>query len=72
MLYKFGDALAGTMANPLYVSLGFTKVEVANIAKVYGFVASLAGVALGGSRRAADRRLPRASSSAACCRCSQT
>lgn len=48
ILYKFGDALAGTMSNPLYVSLGFTKVELANIGKVYGFGASLAGLALGG------------------------
>jgi MFS transporter, PAT family, beta-lactamase induction signal transducer AmpG len=48
VLYKFGDALAGTMSNPLYVSLGFTKVELANIGKVYGFAASLAGLALGG------------------------
>jgi MFS transporter, PAT family, beta-lactamase induction signal transducer AmpG len=48
VLYKFGDALAGTMSNPLYVSLGFTKVEVAQIAKIYGFAASLAGLALGG------------------------
>ncbi len=48
VLYKFGDALAATMSNPLYVSLGFTKVEVANIGKVYGFAASLAGLALGG------------------------
>jgi MFS transporter, PAT family, beta-lactamase induction signal transducer AmpG len=48
ILYKFGDALAGTMSNPLYVSLGFTKVEVANVGKAYGFVASLAGLAAGG------------------------
>ncbi len=48
VLYKFGDALAATMSNPLYVSLGFTKVELANIAKVYGFAASLAGLAVGG------------------------
>jgi PAT family beta-lactamase induction signal transducer AmpG len=48
VLYKFGDALAATMSNPLYVWLGFTKVEVANIGKVYGFVANLAGLALGG------------------------
>ena len=48
VFYKFGDALAGSMANPLYVALGFTKVEVATIAKVYGVVATLAGVALGG------------------------
>jgi PAT family beta-lactamase induction signal transducer AmpG len=48
VLYKFGDALAGSMANPLYVALAFTKVEVATISKVYGVVATLAGVALGG------------------------
>jgi MFS transporter, PAT family, beta-lactamase induction signal transducer AmpG len=48
VLYKFGDALAGSMANPLYVFLHFTKVEVATISKVYGVVATLAGVALGG------------------------
>jgi PAT family beta-lactamase induction signal transducer AmpG len=48
VLYKFGDALAGSMSNPLYVALGFTKIEVATIAKVYGVLATLAGVALGG------------------------
>jgi PAT family beta-lactamase induction signal transducer AmpG len=48
VLYKFGDALAASMANPLYVDLGFTKVEVATVAKVYGVVATLAGVAAGG------------------------
>ncbi|HTQ34873.1 MAG TPA: AmpG family muropeptide MFS transporter [Stellaceae bacterium] len=48
LLYKFGDALAGSMANPLYVELGFTKVEVATVAKIYGVIATLAGVALGG------------------------
>jgi PAT family beta-lactamase induction signal transducer AmpG len=49
VLYKFGDALAGSMSNPLYVVLGFTKVEVATISKVYGVVATLIGVALGGA-----------------------
>lgn len=48
VLYKFGDALAGSMSNPLYVALGFTKVEVATVAKIYGVIATLAGVALGG------------------------
>ena len=48
VLYKFGDALAGSMANPLYVALGFTKVEVATIGKIYGVLATLAGVAVGG------------------------
>ncbi|MGE5271387.1 MAG: AmpG family muropeptide MFS transporter [Thiohalocapsa sp.] len=49
VLFKFGDALAGSMANPLYVALGFSKVEVATISKVYGVVATLAGVAIGGA-----------------------
>jgi PAT family beta-lactamase induction signal transducer AmpG len=48
VLYKFGEAVAGTMSNPLYVILGFTKVEIATVAKVYGVGATLAGVALGG------------------------
>jgi PAT family beta-lactamase induction signal transducer AmpG len=48
VLYKFGDALAGAASNPLYVALGFTKVEVATISKVYGVVATLVGVGLGG------------------------
>jgi MFS transporter, PAT family, beta-lactamase induction signal transducer AmpG len=48
VLFKFGDALAGAASNPLYVALGFTKVEVATISKVYGVIATLAGVALGG------------------------
>ncbi|MBL8699304.1 MAG: AmpG family muropeptide MFS transporter [Alphaproteobacteria bacterium] len=48
VLYKFGDALAGSMANPFYVAMGFTRVEVANISKIFGVVATLGGVAAGG------------------------
>ncbi len=48
VLYKFGDALAGVMANPFYVSMGFSKIEVANISKVFGVAATLAGLAAGG------------------------
>jgi PAT family beta-lactamase induction signal transducer AmpG len=48
VLYKFGDALAGVMANPFYVAMGFTRLEVANISKVFGVAATLAGVAAGG------------------------
>jgi PAT family beta-lactamase induction signal transducer AmpG len=48
LFYKFGGALAGNMANTLYVSLGFTASEVAPISKVFGVFATLVGVALGG------------------------
>ena len=48
ILYKFGEAIAGSMSNPLYVALGFSKVEIATVAKIYGVIATLAGVAIGG------------------------
>jgi len=49
VLYKFGDALAGVMANPFYVEMGFTKIEVANVSKLFGVAATLAGLAAGGA-----------------------
>jgi PAT family beta-lactamase induction signal transducer AmpG len=48
LLYKFGEAVSGTMATPFYVELGFTGVEIAEITKVFGIVASLAGTLAGG------------------------
>lgn len=48
LLYKFGDAFAGVMANPFYIQIGFTKSEIASVSKVFGLVATLAGVFLGG------------------------
>lgn len=48
LLYKFGDALAGVMANPFYIELGFTKVEIANVSKLFGFAATLLGGFAGG------------------------
>ncbi len=48
VLYKFGDALAGVMSGPFYVELGFALTEIANIAKVFGVGASIAGIFLGG------------------------
>ncbi len=48
ILYKFGDALAAVMTNPFMISIGFTKSEIASVAKVFGFTATLAGLAFGG------------------------
>lgn len=48
VLYKFGDALAGVMSGPFYVDLGFALTEIANIAKIFGVGASIAGIFLGG------------------------
>jgi PAT family beta-lactamase induction signal transducer AmpG len=48
VLYKYGDAVAGVMANPFYADLGFSGVEVAGVTKVWSIVAFLPGVFAGG------------------------
>lgn len=48
LLYKFGDAIGGVMANPFYIEIGFTGVEIASVTKVFGMVATLVGVGTGG------------------------
>ncbi len=48
LLYKFGDAISGTMATPFYVELGFSGIEIAAVTKVFGVIASLAGTLAGG------------------------
>lgn len=48
VFYKFGDSLAGAMTNPFLLMIGFSKIDIANIVKGYGLVATLAGLALGG------------------------
>lgn len=48
LLYKFGDALAGVMGNPFYVELGFTKIQIANISKIFGLAATIIGGVMGG------------------------
>ena len=49
LLYKFGDAVLGAMANPFYVELGFSGAEVASVTKVFGLAANVAGVLVGGA-----------------------
>jgi PAT family beta-lactamase induction signal transducer AmpG len=46
--YKLGEAMAGVMAMPLYVSLGFSLDEIAAISKLFGFVATVIGALVGG------------------------
>jgi PAT family beta-lactamase induction signal transducer AmpG len=48
VLFRFGDALAGGMASAFYVQLGFSKLEIANVVKLFGVAATLLGVAAGG------------------------
>ncbi len=48
LLYKFGDAVLSVMKIPFFMELGFTKTEIAEIAKIFGFNAIIAGGFLGG------------------------
>ena len=46
--YKLGEAMAGVMSTPLYVSLGFSLPEIATASKVFGFFSIVAGALIGG------------------------
>jgi PAT family beta-lactamase induction signal transducer AmpG len=46
--YKLGEAMAGMMATPLYISLGFSLDEIAAVSKLVGFFATVAGALVGG------------------------
>jgi PAT family beta-lactamase induction signal transducer AmpG len=46
--YKLGEAMAGVMSTPLYISLGFSLPEIAAASKVFGFFSIVTGVMLGG------------------------
>jgi MFS transporter, PAT family, beta-lactamase induction signal transducer AmpG len=46
--YKLGEAMAGVMATPLYISIGFSLDEIAYVSKLVGFFATIAGALAGG------------------------
>jgi PAT family beta-lactamase induction signal transducer AmpG len=48
ILYKLGDAFLGVMFNPFLLDLGFTKTQIAAVAKLYGLVATILGAFMGG------------------------
>ena len=48
-IYRISDVVMGIMANPFYVDMGYTKIEVATVSKIYGVIMTLAGAFLGGA-----------------------
>ncbi|MFT5879258.1 MAG: PAT family beta-lactamase induction signal transducer AmpG [Moritella sp.] len=46
--YRISDIVMGIMANPFYVDMGYSKAEVATVAKVFGIIMTLVGAGLGG------------------------
>lgn len=49
LLYKFGDAIGGTMANPFYSDMGFSGTDIAFVSKTAGLIATMVGVFIGGA-----------------------
>ena len=48
-VYRISDVVMGIMANPFYVDMGFSKVEVATVTKIYGVIMTLVGAFVGGA-----------------------
>ena len=48
VFYKLGDSMAGVMTGYFMVELGFSNSEIAYVGKVFGFVATMVGFAVGG------------------------
>ncbi len=48
LFYRMTDAFLGLMASPFYIELGFTKIEIADVTKLYGLLATIIGNLLGG------------------------
>lgn len=49
LFYKMGDTMAGSLTMNFYMSLGYTKTEIAAIAKTLGFFSAIAGGLAGGA-----------------------
>ena len=47
-LYRMSDAYIAPMAYPFYDDMGFSKIQIATIIKVYGVLATIGGTLLGG------------------------
>ena len=46
--YRVSDIVMGVIANPFYQDLGYTKIEMANITKVFGVIMTILGSFIGG------------------------
>lgn len=47
-LYLMSDYLLGIMAGPFYIHMGYSKIEIANVAKIFGTLVTIVGAGLGG------------------------
>jgi PAT family beta-lactamase induction signal transducer AmpG len=48
VVYRLSDYVLGILANPFYLDVGYTKSQVASVAKLYGLGVALIGIGAGG------------------------
>ncbi len=48
LLYRMSDAYMAPMVYPFYDDMGFSKIEIASVTKIYGVLATIAGTFVGG------------------------
>jgi PAT family beta-lactamase induction signal transducer AmpG len=48
VVYRLSDYVLGILANPFYLDIGYTKSQVASVAKLYGLGVALIGIGSGG------------------------
>ena len=46
--YRMSDAYVAPMAYPFFDDIGFTKIQIASIIKIYGVIATILGTLIGG------------------------
>ena len=47
-VYRISDIVLANMTHPFYIDMGFSVIEIANIAKIFGVVMTLLGAFIGG------------------------
>lgn len=49
LLYKVGDSMASNMTTPFILSIGYSKTDIAGVAKTFGMIATILGGIIGGT-----------------------
>lgn len=49
LLYKVGDSMASNMTTPFILDIGYSKTDIATVAKTFGMIATIAGGIFGGT-----------------------
>lgn len=49
LLYKVGDSMASNMTTPFILDIGYSKTDIAAVAKTFGMIATIVGGLIGGT-----------------------